>query len=311
MTKSAKKIAVYQILNVVNHKFYIGSSANLYQRWRTHRNKLRSNTHPNKYLQASWNKYGERVFIFEILAEFEGVKDMLACEEGLIQTHIGSSLCMNLTRWVDTPMRGRVGEAHPNYGKPVPEERKALIRKATYKQWAVSDPRTGRTHSEETKQRIRAIRLANPTRAWLGKTRSEETRKKIGDAQRGVAKAPRTFTPDGLKRVQENMKRNAKQQLPADFSVVKAAFPQVVLDKYDFSSAVYTGAANRIQGCVCPKHGLFTQYVYQFKKGRGCPTCGGEQRAESKRKQMKEAWENPEEREKMMAVRTRKKDCTR
>jgi len=186
MAKANRKMAVYQITNLVNNKFYIGSSANLYERWRKHRNKLRSGTHPNKYIQASWNKYGERAFIFEIVAEFEAVEDMLAYEEGLIQKHLGSPLCMNLAKWVDSPMRGRTGKTHPNYGKAIPEATKELLRKATLRQWDVSDPRTGKTHSEEVKAKISQKVQEALAQGKGGKfIPSEETRRKMSESLKG------------------------------------------------------------------------------------------------------------------------------
>lgn len=61
---------VYKILNLVNGKFYIGSTAwNFHRRWRIHRNHLRLNKHPNQHLQNSWNKYSEQNFQFEIIEE--------------------------------------------------------------------------------------------------------------------------------------------------------------------------------------------------------------------------------------------------
>ena len=62
---------VYHILNLVNNKFYIGSTATLgfIGRWKTHRNQLRINKHPNPHLQSAWNKYGELQFKFEIIEE--------------------------------------------------------------------------------------------------------------------------------------------------------------------------------------------------------------------------------------------------
>lgn len=55
---------VYEILNTVNGKRYIGQTSNLKARWREHRKTLRGKRHPNKHLQAAWNKYGEAAFKF-------------------------------------------------------------------------------------------------------------------------------------------------------------------------------------------------------------------------------------------------------
>jgi group I intron endonuclease len=60
---------IYKIINTVNRKFYIGSSKNILKRIRRHFSELRNNSHKNKHLQSSWNKYGEENFLFEILEE--------------------------------------------------------------------------------------------------------------------------------------------------------------------------------------------------------------------------------------------------
>lgn len=53
-------------------------------------------------------------------------------------------------------------------------------------------------------------------------------------------------------------------------------FPKEVLERYDFSKAVYTAALEPITGIVCPKHGEFKQYSGQLRKpgGAGCQVCG-------------------------------------
>lgn len=50
---------VYKISNKINGKVYIGSSCNLKRRKYSHFSKLRKGLHNNRYLQNSWNKYGE------------------------------------------------------------------------------------------------------------------------------------------------------------------------------------------------------------------------------------------------------------
>lgn len=58
---------IYKITNKINGKFYIGSSNNLRKRLQDHKRELRAGKHTNKHLQASWNKYGEDSFDFEVL----------------------------------------------------------------------------------------------------------------------------------------------------------------------------------------------------------------------------------------------------
>lgn len=60
---------IYKITNVVNNHFYIGSTVNIKNRWRQHRDDLRANRHKNSYLQRAWDKYSEKNFTFELLEE--------------------------------------------------------------------------------------------------------------------------------------------------------------------------------------------------------------------------------------------------
>ena len=60
---------VYKITNIINGKFYIGSSKNIYSRWYQHKKKLNDNIHGNAHLQNAWNKYGEKNFKFEIIEQ--------------------------------------------------------------------------------------------------------------------------------------------------------------------------------------------------------------------------------------------------
>jgi group I intron endonuclease len=67
---------VYAIINKINHKFYIGSASQsnkknsasgFYARRKLHFSHLNNNKHSNRYLQRSWNKYGQANFEFYIL----------------------------------------------------------------------------------------------------------------------------------------------------------------------------------------------------------------------------------------------------
>lgn len=63
-----KKSGIYQILNKVNGKSYIGSSINLTWRKTKHFTELRTQKHHSIILQKAFNKYGENNFEFKILA---------------------------------------------------------------------------------------------------------------------------------------------------------------------------------------------------------------------------------------------------
>jgi len=58
---------IYKISNLINDKFYIGSSKNIYRRWNKHITTLNNNTHNNPKIQNSWNKHGKINFKFEII----------------------------------------------------------------------------------------------------------------------------------------------------------------------------------------------------------------------------------------------------
>jgi group I intron endonuclease len=61
-------MTIYKITNNINTKIYIGQTIqDINLRWNSHKSLLRKGNHPNDYLQASWIKYGEDSFIFEIL----------------------------------------------------------------------------------------------------------------------------------------------------------------------------------------------------------------------------------------------------
>lgn len=75
---------VYSITNNINNRSYIGSSNNVNKRRKTHISQLRNNKHPNKYLQNSWNKYGESVFDFKILEYVEDCSKLFYVEQTYI-----------------------------------------------------------------------------------------------------------------------------------------------------------------------------------------------------------------------------------
>lgn len=147
------KTGIYTITNIVNGKLYLGCTIDFSKRKHDHLKKLRTNSHKNKHLQDSFNKYGEQNFRFEILVEC--TKEMLASEE-----HYWS----NLLKIHDRKFGYNQRPTHP-YNKIV--QTPETIEK-------MRNSLKGRKLSEES------IRKRTETRKKNGYKHSEETRKKIG-----------------------------------------------------------------------------------------------------------------------------------
>lgn len=190
---------IYKIINAVNGKFYVGSTTNTAERFRVHRRRLRKGTHHTKHLQAAWNKYGEDAFVFHVVETVPENQSLELAEQRWLDEHVGKEYCYNTSFHVNAPWRDVPKERHPNFGKKLTDGQKELLRQARASQ---DCPRTGKTHSEETKQLIREKKLANPTRAWLGKERDAETKAKISAAQKGVKKAKgRKVSAEGMVKI--------------------------------------------------------------------------------------------------------------
>lgn len=97
---------IYKIENIINDKFYYGSSINIKKRWWEHRKWLRLNQHSNKHLQNAWNLYGEKCFFFSIAekmmdASEEEIKNKE--QEYLDKYFDGGEICYNKAKVADRP----------------------------------------------------------------------------------------------------------------------------------------------------------------------------------------------------------------
>lgn len=203
-----KEQFIYKIINLINGKFYVGSTVRHKDRFRCHRNRLRTNQHHAKHLQAAWNKYGEQNFIFRIVETVPEGESLQAAEDVWLAEHVGKDHCYNLSRYSDAPMRGLFGVAHPNFGREVSIEQRQAISaalKAVYAGNPENHQRYGTTHTTEAKQNISNGRTglhAGENHYLYGKKQPDEVKRKIGDAQRGVPKGPgRKVSPEGMEKI--------------------------------------------------------------------------------------------------------------
>jgi group I intron endonuclease len=140
---------IYQITNTITGDFYIGSSANIKERWRDHVRKLRRGNYACVILQRAWSKYGEEAFTFSIVEPVEREKvTLLARETYYIQTL--------------RPAYNATLRAESHLGMKRSEETKAKLRQ--------------RVMSEETKEKLR--------QAHLDKKMPEEQKRKISQTEK-------------------------------------------------------------------------------------------------------------------------------
>lgn len=100
---------IYAIVNVLNNKMYIGSTATLRKRFRQHLALLLRNEHHNAKLQNAVNKYGINNFKFVVLERCEPVTDTLLLLE---QKYIDELGYYNICK-VAGRTTGIKGKGHP------------------------------------------------------------------------------------------------------------------------------------------------------------------------------------------------------
>jgi group I intron endonuclease len=158
---------IYKIINTINNKFYVGSAVCTKRRKARHFSELRHNKHNNKYLQNSWNKYGEEAFIFIVLEEIAEKEDLLEAENVWLRLHVGKPHCYNIGVNATAPMLGMCGELSPAWGY---RHTKESLEK-------ISISSKNRVCSPETRKKISS--------AHLGRKLSMESRQKISQAIMG------------------------------------------------------------------------------------------------------------------------------
>lgn len=148
---------VYEIVNRVNGKRYVGSSKNIESRWGEHRRAAEKGNHHAIAFRRAWKKYGEDAFLFRIIEECD--------EEYLIdveQKHLDSGFDYNSSPTASNCL----GVKHS-------DETKEKVRRATIKR------------NIENPDMLDRFRYSN-----LGKPKSEEWRAATSERQIGRVQGP-------------------------------------------------------------------------------------------------------------------------
>ena len=166
---------IYRILNVADDSFYVGSSVNYRRRWWEHRSALKQGTHHCFALQEAWDTFGGDAFEFEVIEEVPDEGDLLLTEDTYLLQHAGRAHCYNTaTSTQQSPA------ALPEVRARISASLKAKYAAGGYA------PRTGATHSAETREKI-SVKVQAALAAGKGGKfiPSEETRAKMSTAAKG------------------------------------------------------------------------------------------------------------------------------
>lgn len=196
---------VYAINFDQDGRFYIGSTKDLYVRWRDHKSALRGNYHYNPHLQRIANKYGLEALEFVILEHTpEGAR--VEREQWYMDNWLpalnGARMANGGFAGPHTPeTRAKMSESH--MGMALSEEAKAkLSANAMGHSWNkgipksaegrknMSEAKRGVPHTEERKAAARGRPMPDHVkeaiiRARTGSKASDETRAKQSAAQTG------------------------------------------------------------------------------------------------------------------------------
>lgn len=152
---------IYMILNTINGKFYIGSAIDADERQYMHGYYLSRGIHRNKYLQAAYDKYGEKHLHFIIIETVSDKNDLIKIEQLWLDAsqcydrEIGYNLSPTAgsTLGKETSLQTRIKIGNGNRGKKRSEEFKIEARK--------------RKHSLETIEKLRTISINNQSRKHI------------------------------------------------------------------------------------------------------------------------------------------------
>lgn len=162
-----KVCGAYKLTHPKTGLFYLGSSANIYERYHVHLSTLKSKTHKNPRLQKAFDE--DPVVIIEWF-ETKDRDEAYNVEQLYIDRHFGKPDCVNVHNSARSSWEAGT----------MPEELKEKLLVAATEANRSRTYAKGWTHTEETKQKMRTSQLArDPSTFARGMVRSEETRAKL------------------------------------------------------------------------------------------------------------------------------------
>lgn len=165
-----RNVGIYLITCKTSNKRYVGSSNNIKRRWQKHVAELKRCNHDNRYLQNTWNKYGEESFEFAVLEVVEDELQLAIREQHWIDT-----LHPELNIAISTECFSRGLERTDEWREGMSEGNKRYWENLTEEEKAERNKKQSHPHTEETKRIL-----------------AENTRKAFEDGRLSRVRRPRT-----------------------------------------------------------------------------------------------------------------------
>lgn len=197
-----KAIGAYKLTHTKSGLYYVGSATNLYERYHVHLSTLKSKTHTNPRLQEVFND--DPVFTMEVIVTTTR-DEAYDTEQMYLDRYVGRPNCCN----VHNSARGgwHTGTAPKVFTDKLARAGQAANRARTYP--------TGQKHTEESKEKMRAIAAArDPSHYPRGHKRSEEVKAKMrGPRLKRRANAPTITAEQRINLSNAAKKRNTKSKV--------------------------------------------------------------------------------------------------
>lgn len=197
---TTKAFGIYEIVNKLNNKRYIGNTMQDFKvRWSQHKSLLNKNKHHSEHLQFSWNKHGTDNFEFKIVEVLKTKEECVQREQYYIDFYnsYNAEFGYNMCPTAGSPAGRKLSEEHKHKiglaskGKTISEEQKLAISKANkgkrmpeHVRQKLAEANLNKVFSEEQRKRISEATKGekNP---FYGKKHTEETIKKLRDINLG------------------------------------------------------------------------------------------------------------------------------
>jgi group I intron endonuclease len=251
---------IYNIVNLVNGKRYVGYTENLRHRKSQHKSSAKRLDINNYHLLAAYKKYGIENFKFEILEECE--PESLVVREDYWTTKLGSHLRTHGYNIKPTgtksahAIESRIKMSLKNKGRIKSEAERRNISKALKgrkltKEWIekMVSSRKGYKHSEDAKSKI--------SKGNSGKIRTEECRRSISIRQKGGKHS-------------EEHKRKISENSASSKPVIQYSLNNEIITQYNSMAAAKRALGKtslRIKDCCLGENGVKQSggFIWKFK----------------------------------------------